>query len=102
MNLCLIYITIKDSKEAEQIGKTLLQEKLASCVNIIPNMKSMYWWEGEIKQENEAILLVKTKKELFEKIEQKVQELHSYDCPCVISLPIENGSAAYLKWLDAN
>jgi len=94
-----IYITAKDEEEAREIGKALVEEKLAACINIHP-IKSIFWWEGEIAEENEAAMLVKTKAELVDEVITRVKELHSYEVPCIVSLPIEKGHPEFLKWID--
>ena len=93
-----IYITTKDEEEAKRIGKTLVEEKLAACINIHP-VKSIYRWGGGIEEEEETALLVKTKAELADEVIERVKELHSYEVPCIVSLPIEKGNPAYLKWI---
>lgn len=93
-----IYITTKDEEEAKRIGKTLVEEKLAACVNIHP-VKSIYRWGGGIEEEEETALLVKTKAELADEVIERVKELHSYEVPCIVSLPIEKGNPDYLKWI---
>ncbi len=100
MNLNIVYITTKDKEEARKIGKELVQAKLAACVNIIAQMNSLYWWEGEIQDDHEAILLAKTKASLVSELIAKVKSLHSYSCPCIVSLPILDGNKDYLDWLN--
>jgi len=99
MQYYLIYITTKDEEEAKKIGKTLVEEKLAACVNIYP-IKSIYWWEEEIMEESEIAMLVKTKAELVDEVIKRVKQLHSYEVPCIISLPIEKGYPDFLKWIN--
>ncbi len=94
-----IYITTKDEDEARKIGRTLVDEKLAACVNILP-IKSIYRWEGEIQEEGEAAMLVKTKAELADKVIERVKELHSYEVPCIVSFSIDKGNPDYLKWIE--
>lgn len=98
--MTLLYVTTKDKKEAQFVSKELLEAKLIACANIIDGMQSMYWWEGKIQSEEECILMLKTKKELVEKITDKVKALHSYDCPCVLELKVEGGNADYISWLN--
>ncbi len=95
----LIYITTKDEEEAKKIGKTLVEEKLVACVNIHP-IKSICWWEGKIAEESEIAMFVKTKAELVDEVIKRVKELHSYEVPCIISLPIEKGYPDFLKWIN--
>ena len=94
-----IYITTKDEDEARKIGRTLVEEKLAACVNILP-IKSIYRWEGEIEEEGETAMLVKTRAELADKVIERVKELHSYEVPCIVSLSIDKGNPDYLKWIE--
>jgi periplasmic divalent cation tolerance protein len=98
--LCIVYITAKDKDQARKIGRELIELRLAACVNIIDNMNSMYWWEGQIQDDKEAVLIAKTKKILVDELIDKVRSLHSYSCPCIISLPIESGNKDYLDWLE--
>ena len=95
----LIYITTGDEAEAKKIGRTLVEEKLAACVNFHP-IQSIYRWEGEIEEEGEIAILVKTRAELVDRVIERVKELHSYEVPDIISLPIEKGYPAYLQWIE--
>lgn len=98
----LIYIVCKDLAEAKKIGKALLESKSCGCINIIPQMKSLYFWppgSGKVKEEDETIMLVKTQKHLFNKIEQTVKRMHSYEVPAIFSLPVDNVSRSYCDWL---
>ena len=95
----LIYITTKDEAEARKIGRALVGEKLAACVNIHP-IESIYEWAGEIREESEAAMLVKTKAELATEVITRVKELHSYEVPCIICLPIEKGYPDFLEWIN--
>lgn len=98
MQYCLIYITTGDENEARKIGRTLVEEKLVACVNFRP-IKSIYRWEGEIEEEEEIAMLVKTRAELADKVIERVKELHSYEVPCIVSLPIEKGYPDFLQWI---
>ena len=100
-NLRLVYITTKDKAEARKIGKTLVEEQLTACVNIIGAMESIYRWEGEIQEANECILIAKTPYHNVNDLTERVKEMHSYDCPCVISLQLaeQEGNEAYQQWL---
>ena len=99
MKLNLVYISTKDNAEARKIGKALVKARLAACVNIIDGMNSLYWWEGKIQDDREAILIAKTRQSLVKKLIKKVKSLHSYSCPCIIALPILGGNQQYLDWL---
>lgn len=99
MEAILTYITTKDKQQARLIGKTLVEERLAACVNIIDGMQSIYWWEGAISEDNEAILIAKTRNSLLEKLTDRVKSLHTYTCPCIIAIPISGGNRDYLRWI---
>jgi periplasmic divalent cation tolerance protein len=96
-----VYITTKDKDEARNIGRSLVEEKLAACVNIIDGMESIYRWKGKVEEAKEAILIAKTPYHNVKPLTQRVKELHSYDCPCVISLTLteQEGNEDYLRWL---
>ena len=85
--------------EARNIGKDLVTARLAACVNIIDNMNSFYWWEGEIQDDREVIMIAKTKANLVPDLIEKVKSIHSYECPCIVSLPILDGNKAFLDWI---
>ncbi|UCF84904.1 MAG: divalent-cation tolerance protein CutA [Desulfobacteraceae bacterium] len=99
MKANFIYVTAGSMNEAKKIGKALVSNRLAACVNIIDNMHSMYWWEDEIQEDREVILIAKTKESLVPELIDKVKSMHSYDCPCIVSLPILAGNKAFLEWI---
>lgn len=99
MKTYFVYITTSSKEEAEQIGRTLVEERLAACVNISGGMKSIYWWEGELQSSNEAVLIAKTNHERLSALTERAAELHSYDCPCIVALPIEHGYDPFLIWI---
>lgn len=99
MEYHLAYITAADKEEARNLGKVLIEGQLVACINIIENMESMFFWEGEFKHEGEVIVIAKTKANLVDALIQKVKEAHSYDCPCVVTLPIQNGNPEFLNWI---
>ena len=92
----VVYITTSSLDEAKFIGRTLVKERLAACVNIFP-ITSIYHWDG-MQEAEEVVLLAKTTTENVKRIEQRVKELHSYDVPCIVSLVID-GSEDYLTWI---
>lgn len=96
---CLIYMTAADADEARRIGDALVAERLAACVNILPGTTSIYRWEGEIRHEAECVLIAKTRAELVERLTTRVRALHSYDCPCVVALPVAGGNPDFLSWI---
>jgi len=99
VNFSLLHITCKDSEEAKTIGRILVEEKLAACINILKDVHSIYRWKGKIEEAEEAVLLAKTRADLVPKLIERVKELHSYDCPCVVALPITEGNEEYLEWV---
>ncbi|MEN2994180.1 MAG: divalent-cation tolerance protein CutA [Thermodesulfovibrio sp.] len=96
----VVLITAPNEDEAVKISKTLVEEKLAGCINIIKNVRSIYFWKGKIEDEPEVLMVVKTKSELFEELEKRVKSLHSYTVPEIIGLEIKKGSQSYLNWLS--
>ena len=96
----VILITVGSIEQAQQISKALLAQKKVACVNIVPKISSLFWWQGKIDQENEVLLLAKTKKSKFLEIINLIKEVHSYDVPEVIALPIINGNPDYLEWIE--
>lgn len=95
----LVYVTTANSEDAKKIGRAIVERKLAACANILPQMDSIYSWKGKVCEDQEAVLILKTRRSLFKELMEKVRALHAYDCPCVLSLPIEDGNAPYLQWL---
>ncbi|MCX8026962.1 MAG: divalent-cation tolerance protein CutA [Thermodesulfovibrionales bacterium] len=96
----VVYITTPNEDEAVRIAKTLVEERLCGCVNIIKQIRSIYSWQGKIEDDSESLLIIKTKEGLFEPLLKRVKELHSYTVPEIIALPIIKGSKEYLNWLD--
>src|SRR5207342_3628033 len=96
-----VYTTYPSLVEAERIGKAVLEQRLAACVNILPGMISHYWWEGAIERGEEVVMIIKTRASLAEGVQAAVKELHPYDTPAILVLPIESGEPGYLKWLMA-
>ena len=101
MHECFVYITTKDEDEAKKIGRALVAEKLVACVNIHP-INSIYRWQEEVQEDSEVAVFVKTKAGLVDEVISRVKELHSYEVPCVISLPIEKGNPDFLEWIEAS
>ena len=99
MDFAIILTTASAVEEGQSIANTLVEKQLAACVNIIPKISSVYHWEGQIQSESEVLLLIKTTKDLESEVYQEVQNLHSYDTPELITLPITNGSETYLDWM---
>lgn len=101
MKIIFCYITCKNKEEAISIGKSLVESKLAGCINILENMTSIYKWEGKLEVAEEVVLIAKTKDALLDEIISHVKQIHSYTTPCVLSIPIQNGNENYVKWLES-
>jgi len=100
MSNIVVLITAPSEEEAAKIARALVEERLAACANIVKHIRSVYRWEGKIEDDPEVLMVVKTREALFDALEKRVRELHSYSVPEVIALPIVQGSEAYLKWLE--
>lgn len=99
-NYGIVLVTAPSQEAAQAIAGTLIEEQLAACVSIFP-VQSIYRWQGEIQQEAEWQLVIKTDLARFENLSAKIQEIHSYEVPEIIALPITAGSEAYLAWLGS-
>lgn len=97
----VVYVTTSSLEEGRAIGRHLVEERLAACVNLLPGMESIYRWQGGIETAQETVLIAKTRAVLVDQLNARVRELHSYDCPCVVALPIAAGNPAYLRWIGA-
>ncbi len=95
----LVLTTASSREEARKIGRTLVERLLAACVSIVPRMDSIYRWEGEIEEAEEFLLIVKTTRGAFERVQKAINEVHSYDVPECISVAIDEGSTEYLSWI---
>jgi len=95
----LVLTTVKTRAKAERVAKKIVGEKLAACVNVVPSISSTYRWKGKIEHSRETLLLIKTSGEKLDKLVKRIEELHSYEVPEIIALPIERGLPEYLKWL---
>jgi periplasmic divalent cation tolerance protein len=98
----VVLVTCGSEEEALKIANALVEARLTACVNLIAPIRSIYRWEGKIWDEKEWLLIIKTQKHRFEALEKKVRTLHSYSVPEIISLPITQGSTAYLDWINEN
>ena len=97
----VILITASTGEEAQQIADKLLAQRKAACVNIIPKVHSLFWWKGELDSAEETILIVKSRASLIDEIVSLVKEIHSYEVPEVIALPLVGGNQDYLNWMSA-
>ena len=100
MKNCVIYCTVASEFSASLISTTLVEEKLAACISIIHNVVSVYSWEGMSQTDNELILMIKTREELFESVKKRILELHDAQLPEIIAVPITMGLDGYMKWIE--
>ncbi len=99
MSELVVLITVPSKGESVRIAESLVSQRLAACVNIIPGIESIYRWEGKIAHDEELLLLIKTTSDRFAELELQVKDLHSYTTPEIIALEVKDGSSAYLRWL---
>ena len=102
MEYILIMVTASSREEAEKIATTLLERKLIACANILGPVSSRFWWQGKIDSAEEYMIFMKTKRELFDQVADNVKQLHSYEVPEIIALPIVEGAKPYLEWINSN
>lgn len=98
----IILTTAGSQEEARRIAHALVEHRLAACVNIVPQIESIYRWQGKVEMAQEWLLLIKTQTELFERVRDAVKELHSYDLPECVMLDVSAGSHEYLDWIAKN
>lgn len=98
MNLLWAYIICRDKAEALHIGKSLVEARLAACVQVMEGIDSIYWWKGELTHDRESVLIAKTSEAHSKALTEKVKLLHSYEIPCVLLLPVAGGHEAYIHW----
>jgi periplasmic divalent cation tolerance protein len=96
----LILTTCPNAEVAGRIAKTLVDERLAACVNVLPPMHSVYRWKGTVEQASEQLLIIKSRRDDYAAVERRIRDLHTYELPEVIAVPIASGLAAYLAWID--
>ncbi|MFA5499813.1 MAG: divalent-cation tolerance protein CutA [Candidatus Omnitrophota bacterium] len=99
-NFIVVMVTCSSSREARKIAGSLLDKRLVACANIVSDIGSRFWWRGKIESAMEVLVMMKTKKENFKKIENEVKKLHSYEVPEIIAIPIIMGSKQYLNWIN--
>ena len=99
MDYFLVYVTASSEEEATNIARTAVEERLAACANVIEKSKSIYWWESEIQTATESLVILKTTNKNLGSLIDRVKQIHSYDCPCVVALQIQNGNKDFLNWI---
>lgn len=102
MTYCLVCTLTNSKKEAQKIAHSLVKAKLAACCNVISGVTSFYEWKGEICEDSEFLVMIKTRKALFEAVKEHITRLHSYELPAIYMLPIETGSQAFFDWIGEN
>lgn len=96
----IIYVTCSNYEEARKIAEDIVLNKYAACVNIIQNVESLYMWENKLSSSKEVILFIKTTSTKISEVIERIKSLHSYECPCIISINIGDGEKKYLKWIE--
>ncbi len=98
---CMIYLTAGSREEALKIARTLVDEKLVACANVMGEATSIYRWQGKVEEAAETVVIAKTRKDLADKVLARVKVIHSYDVPCAVAYDMAAGLPAYLAWIDA-
>ena len=97
----LVYVTVPDQLTADKLSESIVSRRLAACANILPGMRSIYWWNGTLDRADELVLVFKTRSDLVDRLTAAVLAEHPYECPCVVALPITGGNPEFLKWIAA-
>ena len=100
MSVQILLVTAPEDK-AKSIASYLLEKRLAACVNILPSIQSLYWWEGKIEESQEALLMIKTTGEKQQALMENLKEIHPYDVPEMLFLPVDHGFPPYLEWVNS-
>jgi periplasmic divalent cation tolerance protein len=95
----LVLTTLPNADAAAELAKTVVRERLAACANLFPALRSIYKWQSKVQDENEVLVLLKTRQEHYERLKARILELHPYEIPEVLGIPVEQGYAPYLEWL---
>ncbi|MBN1485715.1 MAG: divalent-cation tolerance protein CutA [Chloroflexia bacterium] len=99
MEAIIVLCTVPTEESAQQIAQALVQDHLAACVNILPGIRSIYYWKDKICDDPELLLLIKSRQELFPLLQRRLQSLHPYEVPEILSLPVQEGAPTFLEWL---
>ncbi len=97
----LIYVTASDQAEAERIAQTLVQERLAACVNMLGTIRSIYHWKGQLESSSEVAMFIKTTQSRVTETVERVKTLHSYECPAIVVMPVLGGNSSFLQWVES-
>lgn len=98
----IVLTTVDNRSEGERIASRLVEEKLAACVNVLPEVRSTYWWKGKVEKSDELLLVIKTTPERLDELVSRIEEIHSYETPEVLAIPVEKEPKKYLEWLEKN
>ena len=96
----IVYITASNIGEARDLVEAIVKERLAACANVVESVESTYWWRGKIERDDESLIILKTKESKLDELLKRVKELHSYENPEIVAVPILKGSDEYLRWID--
>ena len=96
----VVLVTTSNVKEADKIAQTLLEKRLAACINIVPCIHSRFWWKGKIEHCDETLMIIKSKSEVFDELVESVRAIHSYQVPEILAVPVQRGFTEYLAWID--
>jgi periplasmic divalent cation tolerance protein len=96
----VVMTTCGQEEEARRLARALVEARLAACVQVVPHMCSAYWWQGKVEEAGEFLLLIKTRRPLFDRLRAEIAKTHSYTVPEIIALPVVDGSRSYLEWID--
>jgi periplasmic divalent cation tolerance protein len=99
MDVLFVYMTAGSAEEARRIARALVEERHAACVNLIEGMRSVYRWRDAVEEASEVVMIAKTTAGGFDRLARRVRELHSYECPCIVALPVRDGDPGYLDWI---
>jgi periplasmic divalent cation tolerance protein len=99
MDAFWVYVTAASDEESKKIARAAVEERLAACANILGGIESVYWWDGKVCEGKEVALVLKTSDEKKQVLIDRIRELHSYECPCIVCLPIVDGNPGFLKWI---
>jgi periplasmic divalent cation tolerance protein len=98
----VVLSTCASEEEAEKLARQMVEQRLAACVNVLPRIQSYYRWQGKLESAGECLLIIKSSRERFDLLRSALEKAHSYDVPEIIALPVVEGAANYLNWLQAN
>ena len=99
-DILFVYMTAPDRTTARNLAETLVRERLAACANILDGVESFYWWQGELQRTEESVCILKTPAACYAALEQRAQELHPYEVPCIVALPVSRGHEPFRRWVD--